>query len=269
MSDYFASYALDDLLVAYKPKIPPQKQFADVAECSSVLAEMMAIVPFGDWVSAVKAGQAEFVPAAFAACTSALEKATCGAEMEKALFDDGCLSYYAPAGPKQRSVFVRKNTVGAPCMPIKDGVGARYYGTCNPNESFCCYAKPEDPMNICAFPFDANGVARMGTCKATSATGGDCSFGLSTVQLCKTGEDCDGGTNKCVAPPTTPLQVGDICYENFLSTGECQNSYCDVLGTSKCEAFKADGATCTADYECLIGNCEAGKCAPSTYCDGM
>lgn len=268
ITDYFAPYAADDLLASFKSKIPPQKQFADAAECSAVLAEMMAIVPFGDWVAGAKAGQVEFVSEAFETCKSTLAKAACGTDLEKALFDDGCLSFYAPAGPKQRSIFVRKNTVGAPCTPIKDGVGARYYGTCNPLEAFCCYAKPEDPMSICAYPFDANGVARMGTCKAISQAGGACSLGLTTVQLCKTGEDCDSGTNTCVAPATTPLMPGDICYENFLSTGECQKSYCDILGTSKCEPFKADGVACSADYECMIASCNAGVCGPSTYCDG-
>lgn len=99
-------------------------------------------------------------------------------------------------------------------------------------------------------------------------TGGDCSFGLTTVQLCKTGEDCDGGTNKCVAPPTNPLMVGDVCFENLLPTGECQDSFCDVLGTSQCEAFKANGTACSADYECSIAHCEDDTCGPSTYCDG-
>ena len=167
-----------------------------------------------------------------------------------------------------RKLFSRTaSTVADECTPIRDGTGARFYGNCDPTESFCCYDNPDNPDSVCAFPFDADGKARKGHCKQASQEDEACSGGLTTLQLCVTGQDCDADTSKCVAPVSGDLNVGDPCIDDsFNLLGTCKESWCDQLDTSKCVPYEPDGSDCVFAYECSSGGCNQGKCGAPTTC---
>ncbi|MBI5532040.1 MAG: hypothetical protein HY898_04945 [Deltaproteobacteria bacterium] len=265
---YFYLYSEDAILkkAGYDAKLPP-KATLDLAGCKSLLKEMMDIVPFDDWVAQVKAGAVGYDGVAASQCVDALDKAACGGEVSAAIFDSTCFFISAPVGPAQRKLFSRTRSLPADaCDPIKDGTGARFYGSCDPTKAFCCYEKSGNPGG-CAFPFDADGNPRTGHCKAASTEGQSCNSGLSTVQLCVTGIDCNPDSNLCVGPVQKPLKVGDACIDaGFNELGQCTDSWCDSLGSSKCEPYKADGSDCMAAYECLSKGCNGGKCGAPTTC---
>jgi hypothetical protein len=271
IENYFFSYANDQILIdaGYADKLPPKATLADEAACTTLVKEMLDIVPFGDWIAQAKLGNVTYHGDVAQACADTLDAAACGSAVANALHDPACFGFGAPVGPAQRSTFTRTKGPGDPgCDPLRDGTGARFYGTCNPLVAFCCYENPSNP-GACAFPFDANGVARTGACKAVSEEDEACSGGVSNVQLCKTGLDCDYDSSVCVAPGTDLLNVGDDCMDdNFNILGQCQDSFCDMLGDGKCVARKADGADCIFADECESGACENSVCGPSTYCVG-
>jgi len=269
IDDYFFSYANDQTLIdlGYDAQLPPKAAITDEASCSALVAEMLAIVPFGDWNEQAGLGNVTYHPDVAKDCEETLTNATCGAEVSAALYDAACFGFSAPVGPKQRSTFSRTMGPGSTgCVPLRDGTGARFYGTCDPLVAFCCYESSASPGG-CAFPFDGDGNARAGACAPIAEEGQACSGGLNSVQLCKTGLDCDYEESVCVAPGTAPLQLGEDCMDaSFNLLGECQDSWCDMLGTSKCEALKSDGTSCTFSNECESAACEGGACTASTYC---
>jgi hypothetical protein len=258
----------DERLAALAPSLPPKASLANEAACVSVLGEVFAIAPFADWVSAAKAGSVDYLAAATDACVSTLASAACGAPVTKALLDGTCFAYAAPGGgAEQRSMFARTNGPGATCAPIRDGVGSIFYGNCDPTSSFCCYVDAAKP-GVCALPFDAQGMARTGACKAASALGASCDL-LKSVQLCKTGDACDTTTGKCVASKEGPLALGAVCIDkSYNLLGVCIDSFCDVLGSKKCEPLKADGAGCNGYDQCASGSCDKGSCGASKFCKG-
>ena len=71
-------------------------------------------------------------------------------------------------------------------------------------------------------------------------------------------------------PITTPLNVGDTCYEGFEIQGECQNSYCDIFGQLRVRGYEEVkfGASCSSSEECASNFCEDGQCATGAFCDG-
>lgn len=266
-NDYFAPYAGSTLLADFTSQIPPQHPFADEAECAATLTQMLDIVPFGDWVSAAEAGKVTFDQAAFNTCKSTLDAAACGKDVGVALTDGTCFGFAAPpGGPFQRKSFERTQSAGAACSPIRDGVGAAFFGTCDPTAFFCCYENPAFPGD-CALPFDKDGLPRAGKCKAASQVGDPCSV-LGSVQICVTGASCDN-SDHCASEGDAPLQLGDTCVDaGFNLLGVCQGSYCDVLGTSKCEPLKSDGMDCFGGDECESTACVMGKCGAPTFCKG-
>lgn len=268
VKDYFAPWAQSTLLASFAAKIPPQHAFADDVECATTVKQMIDITPFGDWVAAVAAGRVAFDPAALAACKATLDGAACGKDVGAALFDSTCLGFGPPAGgPFQRSMFQRLGKTGDACSPIHDGVGAAFFGSCDATGFFCCYANAQSPGK-CALPFDKNGVPRAGVCAPASKVGQTCSV-LGDVQVCVTGAGCDGVTSKCLSDGDSPLALGDVCVDgSFNLLGICQNSWCDLFGTSKCEAPKADGSACMGGDECLSLACVTGKCGAPTFCKG-
>lgn len=267
-TDYFASYAQSTLLATFVTQIPPQHAFADAKECAATLKQMLDITPFGDWVAAVKAGRVTFEPAAFAVCKETLDGAACGAEVGMALTDGTCFGFLPPpGGALQRSAFHRTGKTGDPCAPIRDGVGAGFFGDCDPTGYFCCYADPQKP-GVCALPFDANGAPRAGTCKAASQAGEVCAV-FGSVQICATGLSCDSTSDHCVADSDAPLAVGATCVDaGFNLLGICQDSWCDILGSAKCEPLKADGSQCGGGDECQSTACVKGQCGAPTFCTG-
>jgi hypothetical protein len=265
LDEYFAPYRGNDLLAQFKDRLPPDATL-DEASCKTVLAEMLDVVPLGDWTRRVAAGDVTFDPAAFDACIATLDHAACGEPIRAALWDSTCLGFAPPSGgPAQRSFFHRTLGAGATCKPIRDGIGAAFYGTCNPTTSFCCYEVPG--RDGCQFPYDGDGNGRTGTCQAIAGTGQSCSPS-APVKLCATGNDCDTDTLKCVAPVDAPLAVGAACIDaGYHALGTCQASYCDVLGTKKCEPMQPVGHDCSADEQCESGRCQT-KCVEMDVCTG-
>jgi hypothetical protein len=256
---YFAPHGAADSLAAYKSQIPPAKSFVDEAECKSTLGAMLAIEPFGDWVTQAQAGKVSYDAASAAACVSALEGAACGDDVTAALFDSTCLAFVAPSGgANQRSMFDRTAAPGTACSPIFDGTGARLFGTCDPTKAFCCYENPANPGK-CAGAVDASGQKRSGTCKAASAAGQACYVKVAPLdfQICATGLSCGFDSGTCVADLDGPLAAGDACVDanEFNVLGNCQNSYCDVFDTLECQPLKTDGASCMGSEECASGGC--------------
>lgn len=266
---YFAPYAANERLASFKTQIPPLHTFVDEAECTSTVAEMLAVTPWRDWIDAAETGQVGFDEAAFASCRATLSSARCGAEVSTALLDSTCFGFDAPPGGSlQRRVFPRTRTDGATCAPIRDGIGSAFYGSCDPTKAFCCYTSADDPSGDCALPFEADGTPRSGTCRAVALAGEGCSI-VPPLELCATGQSCVDSLAVCRVDDTQPLAVGALCIDgDYNLLGECFASFCDVLGTSKCEPLKADGAQCYSGYECQSDACEGQICGPSTFCVG-
>ncbi len=265
---FFAPLRDNQLLTAFVDRLPPTVVL-DEASCTEVLAEIYAITPFGDWVRAAGLGSVDFDAAALATCAATLASASCGAEARAALFDSTCFGFAPPSGGDvQRKIFTRAASVGTTCAPIRDGVGAAFYGTCDPDLGFCCYSSAT--TTGCGYPFNGDGEPRQGVCQAAAVAGAACSA-AAPLQLCQTGLNCDADTARCVAPSTALLQVGDTCIDaGFNLLGECVGSYCDVLGTSKCEQAKPDGTSCNGPEECVNGACLGmpAVCAPNDFCTG-
>lgn len=284
MEVYFAPYLNSPDLAAFQSQIPPNKDFADEAECRATVKAMLDVVPFGDWVAQATAGNVAYDAAAMAQCLSALDGAACGDAVNQALYDSTCLGFAPPAGgAEQRKTFHRTQVAGDTCHPIFDGTGARVYGTCDPTQFFCCYNNPATPGK-CAGAVDINtNMKRTGTCKAVSATGQPCYVNVNPLdfQVCATGSACGFTSDTCIVEGTGALQLGQDCLDpqEFVVLGSCQNSYCDDFNTGKCVAKKADGMACLAGYECANGGCTCPdpldyqcptnqrKCsAPPPYC---
>jgi len=225
---------------------------------------MLDLPPFRDAGRAANAGSVAYDAAAFATCITALDNAACGEPARKALWDSECLGFAAPGGgDEQRSMFRRTGGVGAACGPIRDGIGAAFYGTCDPEVAYCCYTDPARPG--CQFPFEASGAPRAGQCAAIAAVGAECSE-TAPIRLCATGNSCDAETATCVAPAQATLAVGAACIDNsFNLLGECQDSYCDVFGSKRCEPLRTDRTACTTGDECRSGQCET-VCVPLDLC---
>lgn len=254
---YYSLYIASDLLNDFDSMLPP----ASESTCKTVMPQMLAITPFGDWVEGAQAGRIDVDPGAYESCVRALSRAECGQELRAALADPTCFGFVAPAGgSEQRSMFARTGRVGDACSAIRDGDDAAIYGTCNPRSSFCCYEDPAMPGQ-CGEPFDASGAPRSGRCQQASAEGASCMFAP-----CTTGLIC--ANTLCTAPPRTPLGLGEICVDGSgNSLGICQGSYCDSADTTQCQAFEDVGSPCAADIECASQLCGAGgQCADNTVC---
>ena len=157
-------------------------------------------------------------------------------------------------------MFARTHTQGEACQTIGDGFGGLYYGSCDPQEAFCCI--PSELMGCEPFPV----LNQEGTCQKASAEGESC--GTEPLQLCKSGLECDYATNVCVALNTTPLALGEQCYDsnNYSILGECVDSWCDLFNSGACEAKLEDGASCLSYESCESEFCDEGTCAPNTIC---
>jgi hypothetical protein len=261
MERYVAAMRATDSLAAFHDQLPPQ----DEASCVTTFTGVYDIAPFGGWMRAVEAGQATFVRSGFDACMEELTSASCGAPKRAALYDNTCFAFSPPVGGEyQRRMFDRTDGVGTSCAPLNDGVGAAFYGTCDPEVAFCCYENAENPDVGCAPPVDSDGNPRAGTCAAVSPVGETCSAGFP-LQLCATGVIC-GDVSICEEESDETLSLGDVCVEGFSFLGECEDSWCDFLGTEKCEPLKAAGDDCLGGDECTTGYCGDGVCAVDEMC---
>ena len=264
LESYFAMFANSPNLTKFKGQLPPEAALT-AADCPALMEQMLAVIPFGDWIKVVKAGEAAYNPAEARKCLDVLDKAKCGDEVVKALFDGTCVSFAPPSGGKaQRKMFNRTRTDGDKCTVIRDGVGTPFFGSCDPMKAFCCYPDRSGDKSKCSYP---TGGAT-GTCKAAPGAGEQCK-GLPPILICKTGSSCDSKTSKCVVPSTTKLTVGDPCMDTSYNTlGICVGGWCDSLGSKTCKAKLADGEKCTFAYQCKSGGCENKVCGKSTFCTG-
>ena len=102
-----------------------------------------------------------------------------------------------------------------------------------------------------------------GSVNKLSQVGEACSQ-VEPMQLCATGLDCSYVTGLCEAPLEVQLQAGDVCYDSasYSLTGECQDSWCDLLGSGYCEPLFSNDETCEAHESCSSGYCdfELGQC---------
>ena len=259
---YFANYANHTALSEYQSLLPPQATLSE-EECPQLIAEMMDKTWLGSWNEVLTKGEVVFEESAFASCLNELETASCGEELTEALFDGTCFGFRAPeGGEKQRSYLSRTHTSGMSCQPIADGLGGLYYGSCDPTESFCCIASE----NGCD-PFPT--LSDVGTCQSSSKEGESCSI-EEPIQLCSTGFDCDYTSNTCIRPNTQLLQQGDVCYHpsTYEVLGDCENSWCDLFGSSQCEPLKTEGEECIFPESCASQYCDhdTSTCSANQFC---
>ena len=247
---------LEDLWSTFPPNVTLTPE-----TCPATLEDAFGIVPFGPWVQAVADGLADYDAVAAEACLDTLAEASCGTDLLSAMYDSTCLGFGAPAGgDEQRVMFSRSAQTGDPCVPLSDGVGAGIFGTCEPSAGFCCVTKEgQDDCSIGA-------PLTEGICVPASQVGEACSV-FPVLQVCATGLECNLD-NICELPSQSLLTEGDLCYENFSLLGSCQDSWCDLLGTSKCESFIGDGEPCTMPESCLSGACSDGTCGALQMCIG-
>ncbi len=264
MTQFFSPIVESETFESFRDRVPPAATLTE-EQCGDVLAEIYAIRPFGDWVEAASAGEVDFVESELDACLTEIEEAECGAEMATRLFDGECLAFVAPnGGESQRRMFERTRTDGDACDPISDGLGAGFYGTCDPDVAFCCYRAPGE--DDCAFPV----AGAVGTCAEVADVGEPCAYGSIPLLLCATGLYCND-EGRCEAEATTPLDNGETCASpGFDILGNCTDGYCDLLGTRECTARKANGESCTGAEECAGGECSGTPriCRTSTFCAG-
>jgi hypothetical protein len=259
---YTGAMAHSESLLEFAQALPPENE----ADCVATFTDAYTITPMGDWFDAVDQGLVSLNQEAYAQCLSALNNAACGDEVSAALWDSTCFAFSAPSGgSEQRSTFQRTGSTGDPCMPIRDGVGAGFYGSCDPQVAFCCTVDPDAPELGCTYPFDADGNPRSGTCQAVADDGEGCSF-VPPLAFCRTGSSCSLD-DVCVAGSTAILQPGEICAENYTSLGTCLDGWCDFLGSNVCEPTRELGAACFAGYECASGTCTDGLCAVADFCE--
>ena len=90
------------------------------------------------------------------------------------------------------------------------------------------------------------------------------------LQLCATGLECSYTSGVCEAPLSEPLQLGESCYDSssLTITGDCQNSWCDVLNSGQCEPLNVENDTCQWSESCSTGYCdiELGLCTDNPIC---
>ena len=103
-----------------------------------------------------------FDGAAFTSCVAALDGA-CGAPARAALFDSTCFGFAPPAGgDAQRRMVHRVAGVGAGCAPVRDGVGAAFFGTCDPTAALLLLRRPRALGLGCTVPVQRRRQLRRG-----------------------------------------------------------------------------------------------------------
>lgn len=260
-ADYFAPIVAGPRIMdeGFAARVPPMAAL-DAQSCPTVLGELFAVQPFGPWVTAAQAGLADYDATAAGACLETMRNAACGEEARAALFDGTCLAFSPPAGGDvQRTMFDRTTGVDGACQTLTDGVGGAFFGTCDPTVAFCCVPDPQDPSS-CRITEGA------GTCRRASQVGEPCSI-VPELRVCATGLFC--GDMTCEAPVEVDLALGDPCFDGdtFATLGTCIDSWCDSLGTNRCEARLPLDAACTSAAACDSGACIDGRCQEPTLCE--
>jgi len=264
LETYFAPYVASSRLDGLRSRFPPNVSAAMFTEsaCRAVLTDAFAITPWGDWISAARAGRVQYDGAQAAACREALASASCGRPVWNALTDPRCFGFVPGTGDVTRSFFRRTATSGAACSFVRDGVGGLFFGTCDPTQAFCCY----DNGGRCTVAPSAMLPGAMGTCRAASAVGEQCTIAPS-LRVCRTGLECNG-SGCCEAPRTAALTTGATCWnvaDGLLGTCPATD-FCDLFGSNRCTTLRANGASCAGGDACQSGfcSCPMGRCLGSS-----
>jgi hypothetical protein len=244
---YFDPIRDAEFLQEFKDQMPDGETLTEDA-CLTLMKGIYPKLWLGSWLDRVAANEAQFVPEAAASCLESLDAASCGAPLRDALFDTTCFSNSAPSGGEQQRVFFKRTqSDGDSCAPIRDGFGGLYFGSCQPDNSFCCI---EDSQGNCS-PFPS--LTKTGTCKKAGQAGETCSE--YPLELCATGLFCNVDNLKCEKPSYKALQVGEACMDGIDFLGECLNGFCDF--TSKvCMPLKKSGEACAFAVECVTNWCD-------------
>ena len=228
----------------------PTETPLEYEECVSLMEDVLPVVWLGSWLERVEAGEVSFNSDAAATCLAELEEATCGEELQNAIFDSTCFGSAAPyGGNESRKIFSRTNQAGASCQPIRDGFGGLYYGSCDPTTSFCCVS--DDALDGGCTPYPALGSE--GTCQTAGQEGDACAD--IPIQLCRSGLVCDFDTSICTKEEWEPLSVGELCMEGSDYLGACEDSYCDFEAKT-CLALLENNQSCTFGFECASAWCD-------------
>jgi hypothetical protein len=142
---------------------------------------------------------------------------------------------------------------GGPC-PCEEGLRCDASGACRPQGTAGAACQGPDD---CAFEFEC---ASDKTCRRLAGTGETCDASQdATAVECGAGFYCDHSTApaRCAAEPA----LGAPCVAPADGTLTCVSGFCDVAGSQRCEALRAEGAGCTQQFECASGLCSAGHCA--------
>ena len=270
MDIFFAPVAraeAESVFFDLKERVPPAATLSE-ADCPALVEEIHRRKGLGPFIEAAGAGLLTFEPDGLQGCLQQLYNASCGADARNAIFDSTCFGLEPPeGGEQQRRMFSRASTSGA-CQPLADGFGGLFFGTCDPTRAFCCV---QDASGACGIP----GTDDEGACAAAAQEGEACSP-FAPVLPCATGLECilgagPDGRDGCLAPSTTPLALGEACYDGaqFRLLGLCEAGWCDVLGSDVCEPLVARGGACTSGAPCGEGAaCVDSVCADNQTCGG-
>ncbi|MEM1010062.1 MAG: hypothetical protein AAGJ35_13780, partial [Myxococcota bacterium] len=135
---YFANMRRDEVLKKFAQEMPPNTQLTS-ENCPSLLQKIYAVRPMGGWVRAAQRGRVQFHPDAADKCLQELDTAQCGQPMFDALYNPTCFAFSPPLSGSKRTSFSRTEKAGSTCTLISDGFNGAFYGTCDPQDSFCCY----------------------------------------------------------------------------------------------------------------------------------
>lgn len=178
--------------------------------------------------------------------------------------DSQCASTNCAPGPD--GTLCRSGSLGAYCDSNNDCSSlfcsfSGSYGTCSTNllsNGQTCTQDNQCVSNMCVYGLCSGGFAGNvcevnGDCLSNTCTANKC---YNTVGMtCTIDGDCVtskcasfSGVRKCSAG-----NVGDACD----GASDCLSGVCGATGI--CEGLLAEGATCTADYDCKSGMCITGS----------
>ncbi len=258
---FFGPIGYNPNLEDIRSQLPPMAPF-DPDTCVSLLTTAYQRVPFGPWIDAVKAGYAEFNEAAAIECLEEMESVACGAPLAEVMFSGRCFGFSPPSNAEiSRQAFRQTGVLGDACVALNDGVGGGFFGTCDPMVGACAYEDSSDGSRRLV----SRARSEVGVCVPVKNENELCS--LPTYEICRRGLSCVNDV--CVPPITTPLSIGEGCYQDWQLQGNCQDSYCDLFGEQAvCVARKDVGVACGGPEECATGHCADGACAAGAFCDG-
>ncbi len=260
IESYWRSIANNPRFEEVADTLPPNAEY-DPEGCTEQLSAAFEIAPFGGWVDAVRTGVVEYNADAADRCLETLANAECGEALNLALFDGTCFAFQAPVGA-HRQAFERTSQIDDVCTALTDGTGGSFFGTCDPETSWCATVHADGRYGITT-------AGQQGVC--VSAAGEGEQGGLfPSASGCQTGLNCnvDNVCERRIDP--LPAQMDEPCYdaETYTLFGDCQTGFCDMLGTNTCQPLRDAEEACFSSFECASANCDNGVCSARVYCSG-